>query len=121
MRYTKKINNGYTTEQEGINAVVPCIGKLGKLEDIEEELGIDLVKLFKVLEPNQHIWSIGNFEGVKCYVGDKYLTEYKEIIAYSGNKDNFVICHLCDYGKTWAFTKEELKNETTRNDTKRAR
>ena len=95
--------------------------KLGLLEDIEEGLGNNLIKLFKALEPNQHIWSIGNFEGVKCYVGDKYLTEYKEIIAYSGNKDNFVICHLCDYGKTWAFTKEELKNETTRNDTKRTR
>lgn len=88
-----------------------AVRKLTMLENVEEELGNNLIKLFKALEPNQHIWSIGNFEGVKCYVGDKYLTEYKEIIAYSGNKDNFVICRLCDYGKTWAFTKEELKND----------
>lgn len=112
MRLTEKDTNSYKLKHiDWTNGVQKATQKLGLLEDIEEELGVDLIKLFKALEPNQHIWSIGNFEGVKCYVGDKYLTEYKEIIAYSGNKDNFVICHLCDYGKTWAFTKEELKND----------
>lgn len=118
MRYTKKINrnygckmNDYMWKDNSYNHSRLGIDKLGQLEDIEEKLGIDLIKLFEALDPNQRIWSIGNFEGVKRYGGDKYLSEYKEIIAYSASKDNFVICRLCDYGKTWTFTKGELKNE----------
>ena len=115
MRYTKKINNGYTTEQEGINAVVPCIGKLGKLEDIEEELGIDLVKLLSaksifVVECDEIYESQTPF--VDCVNKQILLAHYTTITEDYDFKD---------YGKTWAFTKEELKNETTRNDTKRTR
>ena len=52
MRLTKKYINGYASKN---NACVPIdyveiAKKLGQLEDIEEELGIDFITLFKALE-----------------------------------------------------------------------
>ena len=114
MRYTKKINNGYTTEQEGINAVVPCIGKLGKLEDIEEDLGIDLVKLLSLKECDTlyckykgkiliGMFSSTNFGTVEIDV------EGKDICDSPKYDMDCLVFKLKDYGKTWAFTKEEIK------------
>ena len=80
--------------------------KLGQLEDIEEELGVDLVMLFKILRTGGHIW-VKNCKGINEWHieslkqrgldGNWYLT-------YSNN----VRVKLKDYGKTWALTSEEL-------------
>ena len=78
------------------------IQKLGQLEDVEEELGIDLIILIKALKNG-------------CYV--KPWTEIKhtyEIRTGSNNIDLFLLDEndndysLKDYGKTWALTREEL-------------
>ena len=83
--------------------------KLGQLEDIEEELGIDLITFFKYLFAD------------KFYVKDKYLgiverlfwsisRNYVEVVE---EKYPYGDCtetlNFKDYGKTWALTKEELK------------
>ena len=77
--------------------------KLGQLEDIEEELGIDLVTLFKALKgiyikPNN------------IYVGSPYLcfaeNENRELEFQFKIGDTWY--KVKDYGKTWALTKEEL-------------
>lgn len=88
--------------------------KLADLEDIEEELGIELITLFKALK-----------NGVYYFAYQSQLThDYVSLI------DNYVIfgpvdklyftfktwCEndpllFKDYGKTWALTKEELENE----------
>lgn len=77
--------------------------KLGRLEDIEEEIGIDLITLFKALKDGiWHITSNGKVIGylnVKwnwCIGRDYFKTKY----------GNF---YFKDYGKTWALTKEELE------------
>ena len=83
------------------------IQKLGQLEDIEEELGIDLSLLNKVFAN-----------------GFSYKNENEKIIVIKPNDlflTGLVIQPLCkrlfsggyyfyfkDYGKTWALTKEEL-------------
>ena len=76
--------------------------KLGQLEDIEEELGIDLITLFKALKNG-------------CYV--KPWTEIKYSYEIRTGSDNIHLYlldendndySLKDYGKTWALTKEEL-------------
>ena len=93
------------------------MNKLGQLEDIEEELGIDLITLFKALKNG--IWA-------------KYKTQHnEEQVIYLGmipvrfryyptislkNREFAFECDkqywkLKDYGKTWALTKEELENE----------
>lgn len=70
--------------------------KLHDLEDIEEELGIELVTLFK---------SVLNGFYVKDGNGITFVhkTDVKEKLMF------FKESLFKDYGKTWALTKEELK------------
>ena len=86
-----------------------AIDKLGKLEDIEEELGIDLITLFKALIG---IW-VKSTNGDVYYVGSPYLcfseNEKRELEFQFRVGDTWY--KVKDYGKTWALTKEELENE----------
>lgn len=77
--------------------------KMYKIKDIEEELGIDLLTLFKALEgiyikPNN------------IYVGSPYLcfaeNENRELEFQFKIVDTWY--KVKDYGKTWALTKEVL-------------
>jgi len=92
--------------------------KLGKLEDIEEELGIELVVLFKAL-----------YEGVYIIDSDENIIFEEPMLSFNQEKNtNLYVLDgvtsyppnkLCksysyyfkDYGKTWALTKEELEDE----------
>ena len=90
-------NFPYQLKDKELRTELDAIHKLGQLEDIEDELGIDLVTLFKALKQN--------YVYVRTNVG------------IEKNK-GFNICGLelwsqiklnpKDYGKTWALTKEEL-------------
>ena len=79
--------------------------KLGQLEDIEEELGIDLITLFKALKypiyvkEKDETWWCSN----RLYFGLG-----QAFIVIIGLDDKDIILPLKDYGKTWALTKEEL-------------
>ena len=92
-----------TSDDDSLISVCDILNKLGQLEDIEEELGIDLATLFKALENG--IWSINEtifYELVVCLGKDErgyFLT----------HRDSDYKCYLKDNGKTWAFTKEELE------------
>ena len=78
--------------------------KLCQLEDIEEELGIDLITLFKAQTEGFYVKTV-------CGIFSVLLSEWrfnlikKEIhrITFS---DHY---YFKDYGKTWALTKEELE------------
>ena len=87
-----------------------AINKLGKLEDIEEELGIDKITYFKLKK------------GTKVYTNSPWLKEECVIESVFGvGKD--IIYHICpsmyeksggyvgidEYGTTFALTKEELE------------
>ena len=80
------------------------IAKLGQLEDIEEELGIGLITLFKALKNGVYYKYKYGYEYRiskcrKCYLSDKKTL----VVDYHTYK------YLCDYGKTWALTREELE------------
>ena len=72
--------------------------KLFELEDIEEELGIDLVTLFKALEQN--------YVYVKTNVG---IEKNKGFNLCGLELWSQVKLNAKDYGKTWALTKKEKK------------
>ena len=82
------------------------INKLGQLEDIEEELGIDLITLFKALK-----------NGIYFKVKDKiYFTNerldlaFKEKALFEFNEySDYEIYEFNEYGKTWALTRDELE------------
>lgn len=91
----------YRLKDEELSTELDSIHKLGQLEDIEEELGIYLITLFKALK-----------NGIYCKIENKiehisapYLTWHCKKIYICD------ICNLNDYGKTWALTKEDLENE----------
>ena len=127
-RLTRKIKGYYSVdlrtclpmEYEQIENSNACVDKLGKLEDIEEELGIDLITLFKALKDG--IWT--NQE--QCY-GDEKQGKIRFFQVRLLLEENAVGCihnsmwkgkevirtlYFKDYGKTWALTKEELESET---------
>lgn len=107
--------------------------KLGKLENIEEELGIDLITLFRALKNG--CWIRKGFYGT-CYLEGKaifipseylhlnlydYYTERKNEDSYEESESQEALClfdmyyedinniaRVRDYGKTWALTEDEL-------------
>ena len=112
MRLTYKIND---------KEYAPCkntgwktFDKLGQLEDIEEELGIDLRVYHKLMD------MLYCGESNILYVKDKDVIiqvgileiDYckKKIIFYKDkNYNDDYIYGFLQYGKTWAFTREELE------------
>lgn len=113
----------YKLIDDGANTELDAIHKLGKLEDIEEELGIDLITLFKALqngfydkednfykddeETNRviHIGSNGSIEHFNYFTISVYdLVKDKSVYTIECVNDFW----LSDYGKTWALTKKEL-------------
>ena len=92
--------------------------KLKSLEDLEEELGMEL----KVYHKLMNMLYCGKKYPNILYVKDKdnivqvgiLEIDYckKKIIFYKGKSYNsdYVYCFI-QYGKTWALTREELKEE----------
>ena len=124
-RLTRKIKGCYCIdlvtclpmEYEQINKGNACVEKLGKLEDIEEELGIDLITLFEALKKGIFVaydssFGMANRPKIKitkdtatgiCYRNKKWYIQEDETL-------------IKDYGKTWSLDKkilikEELENE----------
>ena len=89
--------------QRELNSLFLGQQKLGQLEDIEQELGIDLKVLFKALEGIY-------IKPDNIYVGSPYLcfaeNEIRKLELQFKVADTWF--KVKDYGKTWALTKEEL-------------
>jgi len=78
--------------------------KLGQLEDIEDELGIDLTILFSALKKGIYAKDYGRFNVSSIDLIDGYIDFKRK------NKKPYIHCaYLKDYGKTWALTKGELE------------
>lgn len=119
-RLTKQINNKYWVERDTLAVdYIPqtemcsggkVINKLGQLEDIEQELGIDLITFLQSLTKNVFIKQ-GN-KIIECetppillnFDGEYYFEWHCEKL-----NDSFEQLPLKDYGKTWALTKEGLE------------
>lgn len=121
--------NGYDDDKD-CQKIFSCLQKLGKLEDIEEELGIDLITLFKAIKNG--IWTKAGWYS-NILEKEPVFVNRPEIgmcSTYGECDENFiptfedknVMCiytydyeimvrqsRLKDYGKTWALTKEELE------------
>lgn len=121
-RYTAKNEEGQYYLDNGTLSETFCkaCNKFGQLEDIEEDFGIDLIKLFTAKIVYFIGWNYG-IEGCylaikkisrECYsfhinIGDKLL-ELCDL-----NCGNRLYLDFSDYGKKdkyggWAFAKEEL-------------
>lgn len=149
MRLTKKTQFGYENES---CEITECSDKLGQLEDIleghnietleeldgllwyvkqikdiEDELGIDLIILFKALKngiyekikpnkknrnPEPRFWSYEDLSFGYQWYSNEYEAIQNDTTIYEGHELGLLVSgellRLEDYGKTWALTKEEL-------------
>ena len=85
--------------------------KIKELEDIEQEIRIDLITLFKALK--SHIY-VKNTQGIRCegYWSKACLTfGFHEVQGwfFTYKARGCPIFFIKDYGKTWALRKEELE------------
>jgi len=85
-----------------------CVDKLGELEDIEEELGVDLIKLISA----EVIYYKANGKiGSHSFDVDfnSLLIAVRIYHSPYSKDDELLVFGFNGYGKTWAFTKEELE------------
>ena len=86
--------------------------KLELLEDIEEELGIDLITLFKAVKNDFYFKYEDKIISSNDY---SFLTRANIrgdwVLDIISDNLSLLLIKLKDYGKTWALTKEELENE----------
>ena len=100
---------------EGIKKIpVLATNKLGRLEDIEEELGIDLIKAVEICK-QANIKKVGYIKDEWGIYPIKLLGDLDVELAnhrlYRNSRGIYVSLDLFDYGKTWALTKEELEDD----------
>lgn len=117
----KKIEYQLIDEQENLGAnegikKIPVLAtnKLGKLEDIEEELGIDLIKaveLCKQVNSKKVVYIKDEWGFYPIKTLDELDIELFSHRLYKNNRGMCVSLDLYDYGETWALTKEELEND----------
>lgn len=109
-------NHGMScVDVEGYNCMLK---DLKEYHDIEEELGIDLITLFKALKDGIYVktYGCGNSNFNKLIITKKkcptlkldYKTHTKLRFEQKFGQ-HFETYELEDYGKTWALTKEELE------------
>lgn len=110
MRLTKK-NEIYLGGYEPMCAFNEAFSKLGKLEDIEEAMGVDLILYLKmcVIESSVFILDkiINEVYEIRCpkCVYNPYLKAF----GFKALKDTYNWRFpLSEYGKTWALSKDEL-------------
>ena len=106
-RLTKKNDIGYfpAYERETKENYYDLVHKLGVLEDLEEELGIDFIALSKILK-QRFIYDKNQVKiellGLHIKSDELYLYGFVEDTMHA------VYLRLKDYGKTWALDKEEF-------------
>ena len=112
------MRNRLITENEIKDSIY---NRLKLLEDLEEDIGMSLLTLFRILERGQIIYKTRSL-----YHHNKIILESRKIdsLYYDGSyyilkihdnfeddNDNYDVVYVKDYGVTWALTREELGDD----------
>lgn len=89
---------------EGLENIEEGANKLGQLEDIEDELGVDLEIFLKALENGFYRYRPTAINNVICFIAKPKVNMKQKCFTYGSYGKSY----FKDYGKTWALTKEEL-------------
>lgn len=84
------------------------VNKLGQLEDMEEELGIDLITYIKAIR-QQKVWVLYNGKLLQPDLVWWTSHTFNKLCLWFINDDRPINVSYEDYGKTWALTREELE------------
>ena len=102
-RLTEKRDGFYYDTDKCV--VSNCSQKLGKIEDLEEELGIDLITLFKATQ--QGIWMKRNKD---FYFFDNLIVDLKhKCLVQIISNDEVETFPFDSYEEDWGLSREELK------------
>ena len=95
---------GQSFDYDNIDDLVKDFQDLQEYRKIEDELGINLITLFKALKDgifikgDESVIDIRDDRLYLSYIPEKWFIEHYDLGTFS----------FKDYGKTWALTKEEL-------------
>lgn len=115
MRLTRK-NEAFLGGYQPLGDYAELCSKLGPLEDIEDELGVDLTVKLRVemaiankVKKNKdtEVFYIGFDGSIRRGFFHKFFPTF--ITVLSDMEEQFFELHYKDYGKAWALTKEELE------------
>lgn len=81
-----------------------CVYKLGPLEDIEDQLGIDLITLKAAQKGFYSKYFDSYVKPVRIVIFEEATRPYIEV----HHNKMIKLIFIDEYGKTWALTKEEL-------------
>ena len=116
------MRNRLITENEIKDSIY---NRLKLLEDLEEEIGIDLITLFKALKdgfyikyndkivhifPDKHITINFWYKTINVFIPPKFFIDCKKGTDYLSETIDEEYWFK-DYGKTWALTREELEDD----------
>ena len=87
-----------------------ALDKLSQLEDIEEELGIDLLTLFKALESGVWYKDYKDNDKIKFTNRVEENMRCKEFIVPA--KYTIIALKFKDYDETWSLTREDLEHDS---------
>lgn len=110
-RLTYKLDDAYYVK-EGRKDFNELAQKLGQYEDLEEELGIDLLTLFKALKDGIYVELRDFIKHVSIkdlslkFFGERWCLGF----YHSLNGGTFYV-NLKDYGKTWALSRNDLEKK----------
>ena len=110
MRLTEKREDGHYDDLDECVST-RCSDKLGKLEDIEDELGVDLSVYLRVCALGRKIYVKFQGEVLEMKVVHKlvYDSEHKVFGFFAPPDGGFIARFpMSEYGKTWALSKDEL-------------
>jgi len=94
----------------GADSIESVVSKLGKLEDVEEKLGIGLITLFKALKDGFYVRGEDHKNTSKVsLVYNFYDDKEWALLTFHYGYEADIWLYLKDYGKTWALTREELE------------
>ena len=119
-RLTRKVQlcrdliTGIELKYEAIENENECIDKLGTLEDLEEELGIDLilsVSICKKANSQKYVYMKDSYGISKLTFLNDLDVELFHHRLYANSWGVWVSLDLKEYGKEWSLTRDELENE----------
>lgn len=82
------------------------LSRLKQLEDIEKEIGIDLITLVRLLKEPIYYLCLGPIAKAENFKVD--LNEKAIVMNFFMGNSYEVKLYFKDYGKEWALTREEL-------------
>lgn len=107
-RLTERDEDGYI-HKIGECSLVDCYNKLGELENIEQEIGLSLKIVFKILKHG--IWGWGE-DAIFHFKPEELYLDLKQRTIKTTWECWDLIFPFSNYGYSWAINKEEIYNES---------